>query len=59
MAYNLTDEEFLDRLITDPSWCLFYQRDRTKRALPVLVKAFKLVQEIKEIMPNLTLESLE
>jgi hypothetical protein len=59
MAYNLTDEEFLDRLVSDPSWCLFYQRDRTKRALPTLVKAFRLVQEIKKIAPDLTVESLK
>ncbi len=47
MAYNLTDEELLEKLITDPAWCLFYHRERVKRLLPFLARSYMLIEGIK------------
>lgn len=48
MAYNLTEEELVQRLITDPAWCLFYHRSRVKNLLPSLARAYILVSEVQK-----------
>lgn len=48
MAYNITEEELVERLITDPAYCLFYHREKVKRLLPSLARAYKLVSEIQK-----------
>lgn len=48
MAYNITDDELLKLMISDPSWCMFYQREKVKQLLPTLAKAHILVTTIEE-----------
>ena len=48
MAYNISEEELLRQLIIDPSYCLFYHREKVKRMLPSLAKAYILVSEIQK-----------
>jgi hypothetical protein len=45
---DIEDEIFLRWLIKDPSWCLFYHRDRVRQLLPVLAESHILVTGIKE-----------
>lgn len=47
MAYNISDERLLELLITDPTWCLFYHRERVKQLLPTLVKSHMLVEGVR------------
>ena len=48
MAYNLSDEEIVRRLVTDPEWVLFYQRSRLKYLLPAMAQAYLLVGKVQE-----------
>ena len=54
MAYNVSDEDLLKLCISDPSYCLFYHRDRVKQLLPSLAEAYLLVGNIqKELTKSL------
>lgn len=56
MAYNVSDERLLELLVSDPSYCLFYHRERVRMILPTLAKSHMLVEGIrKEINKSLKL----
>jgi len=48
MAYNMTDEEFVEHLIRNPDYCMFYHRARIRQLLPSLAKAYRLVDGIQK-----------
>ena len=48
MAYNLSDEEIVNRAVTDPEWILFYHRSRLKLLLPAMAQAYLLVGKVQE-----------
>ena len=54
MAYNLSQEELLRRMISDPSWVMFYHREKVKRMLPTLARAYMLVSEVQKELTNQT-----
>jgi hypothetical protein len=43
MAYNLTEEKILEHMINDPTWTLFYHREKVERMLPSLAQAYRLI----------------
>jgi hypothetical protein len=48
VAYNISDERLLELMITDPSYCLFYHREKVRRLLPSLARAYILVSELQK-----------
>lgn len=48
MAYNVSDERLLELLIKEPSYCLFYHRDRVTKILPSLAKAYILISDLQK-----------
>jgi hypothetical protein len=48
VAYNISDEKLLELMITDPSYCLFYHREKVRQLLPSLARAYKLVSEVQK-----------
>lgn len=58
MAYNVSDERLLELMVSDPSWCIFYQREKVRMMLPTLAKSHMLVEGIKKEI-NESLEKAE
>lgn len=60
MAYNISDEELAEKLVTDPSfpsYSLVYHRAQVKQMLPSMAKAYLLVYELqKELTKRLQSE---
>ena len=48
MAYNLSDEEVINRAVTDPDWVLFYHRAHLKLLLPAMAQAYLLVGNLQQ-----------
>lgn len=48
MAYNLSDEEIIQRAVTDPDWIMFYHRAHLKQLLPAMAQAYLLVGKVQE-----------
>lgn len=59
MAYNISEEVLLERIINDPGWVLFYQRDRLKRLLPAMAEAYILVDRLKKQVERDSIEIKE
>lgn len=54
MAYNITEEKLLEMLVSDPSWCLFYHRERVRQLLPAMAQSYVLVGGLqKELTKNM------
>ena len=60
VAYNISDEKLLELMVTDPSYCLFYHREKVRQLLPSLSRAYTLVNELqKELITKHFEEKIE
>ena len=48
MAYNISDEQLVELMVKEPSYCLFYYRTRVRELLPDLAGAYLLVGNVQK-----------